>query len=102
VDLELDLWICKKTNINVRELTLDDLFNIVLYYYPHAECCEDMQKTKESGCGYVLLDQHDENSIIKITNPTVAKVTKVLYIITLKLISAYVLGEKNITVAKEY
>jgi hypothetical protein len=102
VDQELDAWICNTLGIlPARELREEDLHQILIYYFPNSEVCNDAELIKSTGCAYIKLDKSDpDDRAILISSPTENKVKIVMYYCILKIAHAIKNKEKKLHICK--
>jgi hypothetical protein len=100
-DVEIDRWICSKLGLEQTALNADNLFNIIQYFYPTAEFCQDEKIISESGCAYIKFSaKADKEEAILISEPTKEKTTQVLYSIVVAIAKAVEENKQEITFSK--
>jgi hypothetical protein len=100
-DVELDHWICKNVGLSDRELTPDDLFNIILYFFPEAEFCKDPEIIKTTGSAYVKLKTSDsKDRAILIEDPSIERVSQALYMIVISIVKSVIEKRKEVQIMR--
>ncbi len=100
-DKELDAWICDKFKIDLMDLSADDLFNIITYFFPSAEFCADDKLIADTGCAYLKFKKDDtKEQAVLISDPTKGKTTQVLYSVVIALAKSVNEGSNEIIFSK--